>query len=43
MDLRPPRDTGEQLHAASMSDIHSALQRDGEIEAYVIGMAGSIS
>ncbi|XP_076073752.1 tyrosine-protein phosphatase non-receptor type 13-like isoform X3 [Mytilus galloprovincialis] len=36
MDLRPPRDTGERLHAASMSDIHSALQRDGEIEAYVI-------
>ena len=37
LDLRPTHQVRDRLHAASMSDIHTAIERDGEIEAYVIG------
>ena len=37
LDLRPTHQVRDRLHAASMSDIHTAIEHDGEIEAYVIG------
>lgn len=37
LDLRPQPEVEPLLHAASLGDIQYALQRDGEIEAYVIG------
>ena len=38
LDLRPTHQVKDRVHSASMSDIHTAIERDGEIEAYVIGM-----
>ena len=36
LDLRPTHQVKDRVHSASMSDIHTAIERDGEIEAYVI-------